>query len=108
MTHLTQMNYNVVTMLFDWDPDKARVNLKKHGVSFELAITIFSDPLHLSIPDSKSSGEERWVSIGRAANATTLVVVHTYKERTPVGEVIRVISARKATKKERIEYEEGI
>lgn len=95
-------------MLFDWDPAKARTNLKKHGVSFELAITIFSDPLHLSIPESKSRGEERWVSMGRAANASTLVVVHINKEQTSLGEVIRVISARKATKKERREYEEGI
>lgn len=95
-------------MLFEWDPEKSRINLKKHGISFELAITIFSDPLHLSIPDSKYQGEERWVSVGLAANASTLVVVHTYKERTSVGEVIRVISARKATKKERKDYEEGI
>lgn len=102
------MNYNVATMLFDWDPVKARTNLKKHGVSFELAITIFSDPLHLSIPDGKSVGEERWVTIGRAGNASTLVVVHTYKERSSVGEVIRIISARMATRKERKEYEEGI
>ena len=95
-------------MLFEWDPNKAKVNFKKHEISFEVAITIFSDPLHLSVPEFKSEGEERWVTIGRAANASTLVVVHTYKDHTDSGEVLRIISARKATTKERNEYEEGI
>jgi len=99
--------YNVTTMLFDWDPDKARANLKKHTILFEVASTVFSDPLHLSVPES-SSGEQRWVTIGHAANGLTLVVVHTYRFDRARGEVIRIISARKATKNERKQYEEGI
>jgi uncharacterized DUF497 family protein len=94
-------------MLFEWDANKAKTNLEKHGISFELAATIFSDPLHLSIPE-QTKGEERWVTIGCAADLSTLVVVHTYIDRTDNGEVLRIISARKATKKERNQYEEGI
>lgn len=95
-------------MLFVWDPEKAEQNIKKHRVSFEMAQTIFDDPLHLSILDSKSHGEERWVTIGKSAAIKTLVVVHAYK--TPKGglEIIRIISARKATRKEKKQYEEGI
>lgn len=94
-------------MLFEWDANKARTNREKHGVSFELAATIFSDPLHLSIPEH-TKGEGRWVTIGCAADLSTLVVVHTYIEHTDNGEVIRIISARTATKKERKQYEERI
>jgi uncharacterized protein len=101
-------NYNITTMLFEWDSEKARTNLRKHGVAFELATTIFSDPLHLSIPDKKTRDEERWVSVGRSADFSTLVVVHTYIERRSDLEIIRIISARKATRKERTQYEEGI
>jgi len=55
---------------FDWDPKKARANLKKHGVSFRLATSVFRDPLMLTIfDDVHSEHEERWVSIGRAENA---------------------------------------
>jgi uncharacterized protein len=101
-------NYNITTMLFEWGAEKARANFEKHKVAFELATTVFSDPLHLSIPDQKIKGEERWVTIGLAGNSSTLVVVHTYVERKGELEVIRIISARKATRKERIQYEEGI
>jgi uncharacterized DUF497 family protein len=95
-------------MLFEWDPTKARTNLKKHGVAFELATTIFSDPLHLSVLERKTSSDERWVSVGLSADLSTIVVVHTYVERKAELEIIRIISARKATRKERAQYEEGI
>ena len=94
-------------MLFIWDPNKAAANVKKHGISFDLAVTVFNDPLHLSMLDGKERGEERWVTIGLAADSQSLVVIHLYNE---VGnnEVVRIVSARKATRKEKKQYEEGI
>lgn len=90
-----------------WDPSKADINSKKHGISFELAATVFNDPHHLSVLDSKSKGEERWVTLGLASDQQTLVVVHTYIDEESL-EIVRIISARKATRKERLNYEEGI
>lgn len=95
-------------MLYEWDPQKDLANLKKHGISFELAQTIFDDPFHLSVLESKSSSEERWVTIGRSIGSKTLVVVHTYRAFDGLNEVNRIISARRATKKEVQHYEEGI
>ena len=94
-------------MLFIWDPDKAETNAKKHGISFDLAVTVFHDPFHLSVLDGKERGEERWVTIGLAADSQTLVVVHLYREAGS-NELVRIISARKATRKEKKQYEEGI
>ncbi|MCB0391976.1 MAG: BrnT family toxin [Bdellovibrionales bacterium] len=94
-------------MVITWDPNKALSNIKKHRVSFEVAATVFNDPYHLSLLDSKSQGEDRWVTIGLAADKKTLVVVHTYID-SDSDEFIRIISARKATKNERKSYEEGI
>ncbi len=94
-------------MLFTWNHDKAEANNKKHGISFELAVTIFNDPFHLSVLDRKKGKEERWVSIGLAADKQTLVVVHLYRE-LGTKEFVKIISARKATRKEKKEYEEGI
>ena len=102
------MYYNVATMLFSWDPEKAEQNVKKHGVSFDLAQTVFDDPLHLSLLDSKERSEERWITMGKSADMKTLVIVHTYKEIVNGHEVIRIISARRATRKEARQYEEGI
>ncbi len=101
------MSYIAATLLFIWDESKSRTNTQKHGVTFELAASVFSDPLHISIPDRKAK-EERWVTIGRAGNGKLLVVVHTYLAEEEGREVIRVISARFATKRERMDYEEGI
>ncbi|MDO8520450.1 MAG: BrnT family toxin [Deltaproteobacteria bacterium] len=95
-------------MLFVWDPEKAGDNIKKHGVSFEIAQTIFDDPFHLSVLDAKDHDEERWTTIGQSAHDKTLVVVHTYSIVEQGQEFIRIISARKATKQERRQYEEGI
>ena len=94
-------------MVITWDPSKAQSNLDKHGISFEMAATVFNDPHQLSVLDSKARGEERWVTLGLAADRRTLVVVHTYLD-AGADEYIRIISARKATKKERQNYEEGI
>lgn len=95
-------------MLFTWDPKKAGENYRKHGIPFEMARSVFDDPLHLSILDSKVHHEERWVTLGKAASSQTLVVVHTYRVIGKNTEVTRIISARKATRKEKKQYEEGI
>lgn len=95
-------------MLFFWDPEKAEENLKKHGVSFEVAQTVFDDPFQLSVLDKKQRHEERWITVGRTPHEKTLVVVHTYSEAEAGREVIRIISARKATKREVNQYEERV
>ncbi len=88
---------------FEWDEKKARLNLLKHGVSFEDAATVFGDLLSLTIPDPAHSWSElRWIIVGRSHADKLLVVVHTEREDT-----IRIISARQATKRERHSYEEG-
>lgn len=95
-------------MLFEWNPQKAVINEIKHGVSFELAQTVFDDPFHLSILDDGAHDEERWITIGLAGDGQTLVVVHLYWVIEKNMEMIRIISARKATKVEVTKYEEGI
>jgi len=89
---------------FEWDEEKALRNIDKHGVNFEEGVTIFHDPLSISIDDPDHSvNEERFIDIGVSESGRLLVV--SYSERT--GK-IRIISCRKATKKERRQYEEGI
>ena len=90
-------------MDFEWDAYKAKSNLKKHGVSFELAITVFDDPSALIAPDPKHSAAEHreWI-IGESDNGV-LVVVFT---RRLSGQIYRLISARRANKRERRLYEE--
>ncbi len=85
-----------------WDLAKAILNREKHGVDFEEAATIFRDPLLLVQPDLEHSQEEqRWLALGQSVHQLLLVVVHTDDDRT-----IRMISARKATPKERRRYEQ--
>ena len=91
-------------LIFEWDPKKAETNLKKHGVSFEEASTAFKDPLSLTIDDPlHSSDEERLILIGMSYNNRMLVIAHT-----EIRDNIRIISARKATKKERNNYETNV
>ena len=93
---------------FDWDPAKARTNLRKHGVSFRLATTVFRDPLALTILDDEhSEHEERWVTIGRAESGQYLVVVHTSEWRGATKIKVRIISARKADRQEVRDYEDA-
>jgi len=90
-------------MKIEWDPKKAKSNLKKHGVSFEEAATALSDPMAATGADPDHSiTEERYVTFGVSGKGRLVVVSHTEKD-----EAIRIISARKASKGERELYEEG-
>ena len=86
-----------------WDPEKAKTNLRKHKIRFSDAEPVFFDPMALTREDDDSEGEQRYVSIGLDALNRILVIVYTYR-----GADIRLISARRATSKERKYYEEGI
>jgi uncharacterized DUF497 family protein len=92
----------VSKVVFDWDPRKAASNRRKHGVSFEDAQTVFDDPLVLFIADWEH-GEPRIVAIGTARSTRILFVVSVELE----DDVMRIISARRASKPERERYEEG-
>lgn len=90
-------------MRFNWDPTKHSTNQQKHGLSFEEASTCFLDPMHILIDDPDSSAdEERLILIGTSSKSRLLVVVHLDLS----SDLIRLISARKATKSERKQYEE--
>jgi uncharacterized DUF497 family protein len=90
-------------MEFEWDEEKARANLTKHGVSFEEAKTVFDDPLFVDVYDLDHSNDEpRFIIMGESAQNRLLLV--SYTER---GDVIRVISSRQATTSERRAYEKG-
>ncbi len=80
----------------EWDVDKAAANLKKHGIRFEEAATSLLDPLALAQEDASSEGEARWVLVGMSSRARLLTVVYTLRG----DHRIRLISARKATRKE--------
>jgi len=87
-------------MKFEWDLKKERINIKKHRVTFEQASYVFSDPFSLSMYDpDHSEDEDRYILIGQSQNEVILTVVHTFKDENDI-EVVRVISARKATQKE--------
>ena len=88
---------------FEWDSNKAKSNLGKHGISFEEASTIFGDPRSLTIPDPMHSDlENRFITLGTSHRGQLLVVVHTER-----GDNIRIISARVASGRERRGYEES-
>ena len=90
-------------LAFEWDTNKARSNLAKHGVSFDEAATVFGDPLSITIGDPlRSESEERFVLIGYSLRNRLLVVVHAER-----GRRIRIISVRTATRRERLGYEEN-
>jgi uncharacterized DUF497 family protein len=90
-------------VIFSWDSGKAAANLKKHGVDFREAATVFDDPLSTTYPDiDHSSLERRFVMIGASAPKRVLVVAYTERD-----EAVRIISARLATRRERTFYEES-
>ena len=90
-------------MTFSWDPQKDALNQRKHDVAFAEAASVLEDPLSTTFPDpGHSRGEQRYVTIGRSRLGKTLVVAHTEQ-----GDTIRIVSARRATRRERRFYEEG-
>ena len=90
-------------MQFEWEPDKASANRRKHRVSFHEAATVLEDVLSTTFPDEAHSLEEtRFVTIGASTRGRVLVVAHTERDNT-----IRIISARRATRREREFHEEG-
>lgn len=89
-------------MRFDWDPAKARENLRKHGVSFEEAQSVFSDDQAIVLDDpDHSEDEDRFILLGMSSTLRVLTVVHCY---VADDETVRIISARKATRSERTQY----
>ena len=89
---------------FEWGRGKARANIAKHGVSFDEAVTVFGDPLSLTIEDpTQQTLDERFVTVGTSLDRRLLVVVHLERRDT-----IRIISARTATRRERRSYEEDL
>ncbi len=94
--------------IFEWDYNKAKTNILKHQVSFEDATSVFKDKNMLSIFDNKhSQNEERWITIGMDLKTRTLVVIHTFVSIDNETTKIRIISARRATKKEQKMYLEN-
>jgi uncharacterized protein len=98
----------MTSVRFEWDEAKNRSNQRKHdGVSFEIARLVFEDPLHISVQDRIEGGEQRWQTLGAVYGLVILVVAHTVAEddADETLEVIRIISARRATPRERRRYE---
>lgn len=93
-------------MRIEWNQTKNRTNQAKHKVSFETASLVFDDPYHLSILDRHAQGEERWKTVGMVDDIVLILVAHTVFERKS-EEIIQIISARKATRKERQIYEQA-
>jgi uncharacterized DUF497 family protein len=92
-----------VKLTFEWDPTKAELNVQKHGVSFEEAMSAFADLLSVTILDpDHSHGEQRYLLLGLSYHGRLLVVTHTER-----GEAIRIINARRAHRREKRVYEEG-
>lgn len=90
---------------YEWDTHKANANLKKHGVTFEQAVSVFLDALALTVFDAAHSQyEERWFTVGHTAGGVLLAVAHTYQATSSSSTRIRIISARPATKQERRFY----
>ena len=91
-----------MALTFQWDPRKALVNLRKHGVSFQEACSAFGDPLSVTIPDLEHSrGERRYILVGETASQKLVVVSHAERKSS-----IRSISVRLATRAERRSYED--
>jgi uncharacterized DUF497 family protein len=94
---------------FEWDEIKAAANVRKHGVSFELASTVFNDPRLLTVADLEhSEAEERWFSVGCASDGALLSIVYLWSESDPGTTKIRLIMARQATRNEIRHYEESL
>ena len=95
--------YTLARVRFEWDPPKAEANLRTHGVSFAEAVTVLEDDFALTREDPDGAEESRFVTLGLSSWGNLLVVVYTYRR----ADVIRLISAWKANKRQRTRYEEG-
>jgi len=93
-------------ILFEWDEAKAKSNERKHGITFEDAMQVFDDPFALATQDRIEGGERRWQTVGMVERMMIVTVAHTVREEGQ-DEIIRIISARRATRKERIRYEQN-
>lgn len=93
-------------LAFEWNDEKSKANFKKHGIWFEEARTVWSDPHAIEFFDSDhSANEDRFIRVGTSSRHKTLLIVFSEKHG---GEVIRIVSARKLTNGERKQYEEGV
>jgi uncharacterized DUF497 family protein len=93
----------IMSQSFEWDPDKAKKNFGKHEVDFDEASSVFDDPMFITVLDEEhSDDEERYITIGLSNKNRLLLIAHTER-----NDVIRIISARKATKNEEKFYEEA-
>jgi uncharacterized DUF497 family protein len=92
---------------FEWDAPKAATNVRKHGVSFEQAATVFHDANALSLfdPSHSGGGEDRWITLGVDDRGRLLVVCHTWRETAGTAAKCRIISARQATRTETRQYQ---
>lgn len=98
------MNYVYTKCVFEWDPRKALSNADKHGVTFDEAVTVFLDTNALDGPDLEhSAGEARFLRLGRSADGRVLMVAYTFRS-SDRAETIRLISARRASRRERAAY----
>lgn len=91
---------------FEWDEAKAKSNLRKHGVRFEDAMLVFADPFALVEQDRSEGRELRWQTLGLVGDIVLLLVAHTVRDEDQ-DEIIRIISARKAVRKERKRYDQN-
>ena len=97
----------MVDFNFEWDPAKAQHNKKKHGLSFEQAATVFTDPKAISLYDTEHcEDEDRWITLGLSANHGLVIVCHTFQWIGKSGARIRIFSSRKATRRESRQYSE--
>ena len=92
---------------FEWDPIKAKENLRKHRIGFERAAEVFLDPMAISTFDEEhSEGEDRWVTPGKDTGGRVVILIHTFLEISAIECNIRIISARRANKAEARQYED--
>ena len=96
-----------IQVQFSWDELKNRSNRRKHGIGFDTATRVFLDPFNVTRQDQIVSGEERWQTIGRVNGLLLILVAYTVIDQEREEDVIRIISARRVTRQERIDYEEA-
>jgi uncharacterized DUF497 family protein len=98
--------YLACMVWFEWNDAKAKTNERKHGVRFDDAMLVFSDPYALVEQDRIEGGELRWQTLGLVGGVVLLLVAHTVRDESE-DEIIRIISARKASRKERMRYDQN-